>query len=306
MITYTENKKIDRQKWDDCIKRCSNSSIYAYSWYLDVVCEGWSAIILNDYEAVSPIASRSKYNINYIYQPFFSRYFGVFAEYKISQELVSGFMDAIPGKFKFLEFCLNEDNLLDSKLYDLKEKKFQVLDLDRSYNAIQKEFSDNAKRNVKKAIKSGLEIRKGISSEKIVNLFKVTKGDELKVFGRSDYKTLIMLMNKCNELERGHSISVYSRGKLCAAAFFMFSEGRFTFLKSGVTEEGKAHGAMHFLFDYFIKVNSEKNYLLDFGGSSVESVARFYKNFGAKDCVYLQLKKNNLPKFVRWVKSLKS
>ena len=85
----------------------------------------------------------------------------------------------------------------------------------------------------------------------------------------------------------------------------MFNGNRFTFLKSGVTNEGKSKGAMHLLFDYFIRVNAEKKYQLDFGGSSVENVARFYKNFGAKDCVYLQVKQNNLPKIVQWVKSLK-
>ncbi|MCX6294823.1 MAG: hypothetical protein NTX97_01945 [Bacteroidetes bacterium] len=305
MIAYTENININKQKWDDCINRSFNASVFAYSWYLDIVCEGWSALILNDYEAVFPIASRSKYKINYLYQPFFSRYFGVFSGTEISNGLVSDFMDAIPEKFKYIEFCLNENNLFNSKLYEVKEKKFQLLDLCNSYELIQKGFSDNAKRNVKKAIKKGLEIRMDISPEKIVDLFKVTKGDELEVFGASDYKTLILLMNKCNEFKKGYSISVYDGDRLCAAGFFIFSNDRFTFLKSGVTDEGKAHGAMHFLFDHFIRVNSEKKYLLDFGGSTVENVARFYKNFGAKDCVYLQVKRNNLPKFVKWVKSLK-
>jgi len=112
-------------------------------------------------------------------------------------------------------------------------------------------------------------------------------------------------MDMCNDLKKGQSIAIYDGDKLCAAAFFMFSNNRFTFLKSGVTDDGKAKGAMHLLFDYFIKENSGKKYQLDFGGSSVENVARFYKNFGAKDCLYLQVKRNNLPALVKWVKSLK-
>jgi hypothetical protein len=54
------------------------------------------------------------------------------------------------------------------------------------------------------------------------------------------------------------------------------------------------------LFDFFIQKHAGTDSLLDFGGSSVETVARFYKNFGAKDCVYLQLKKNTLPGIVKW------
>ena len=151
-----------------------------------------------------------------------------------------------------------------------------------------------------------MTIRPDIEPEKIVNLFRTTKGDELEVFKIENYKILIKLMHVCLEKKKGQSFGVYDEDKLCAAAFFMFSNNRFVFLKSGITDEGKAKGAMHLLFDYFIRENSNKSYVLDFGGSSVENVARFYKNFGAKDCVYLQLKKNNLPKLVQWVKSLKS
>ncbi|MBL0330398.1 MAG: GNAT family N-acetyltransferase [Bacteroidetes bacterium] len=204
-----------------------------------------------------------------------------------------------------MEFCLQEGQTISSKAFELNEKKYQLLDLNVKHEILFKEYSDNAKRNIKKAIKAGLKIRPDIAPEKIVQLFKTTKGNELEVFSPQDYRTLIQLMDMCNDLKKGQSIAIYDGDKLCAAAFFMFSNNRFTFLKSGVTDDGKAKGAMHLLFDYFIKENSGKKYQLDFGGSSVENVARFYKNFGAKDCVYLQVKRNNLPALVKWVKSLK-
>jgi hypothetical protein len=306
MIKVVEHKNVDKQKWDACIDSSSDACIFVYSWYLDTVCEDWSALILNDYEAVLPIAAKSKYKINYIYQPFFTRYFGVFSKSKISEKLVNEFLLAIPERYKYLEFCLHENNSTDNKEFKQFEKKYQILNLNSAYEVLQKDFSDNSKRNVKKAIKANLTIRPDIEPEKIVNLFRTTKGDELEVFKIENYKILIKLMHVCLEKKKGQSFGVYDGDKLCAAAFFMFSNNRFVFLKSGITDEGKAKGAMHLLFDYFIRENSDRSYVLDFGGSSVENVARFYKNFGAKDCVYLQLKKNNLPKLVQWVKSLKS
>jgi len=305
MIRFTEHKNINKQKWDACISKSSNACVFVYSWYLDVVSDKWDALILNDYEAVFPIVSRSKYKIQYIYQPFFTRYSGVYSKDKITEPLVNEFLSAIPEKYKFMEFCLPENNPTKAKGFETKEKKYQLLSLKEKYEVLQKGYSDNAKRNVKKAINAKLKIRPDIAPEKIVNLFRETKGNELEIFKPEDYKTLIRLMNVCIDSNKGQSIAVYDGTILCAAAFFMFSNNRFVFLKSGVTEEGKAKGAMHLLFNYFIKENSGKRYELDFGGSSVDSVARFYKNFGAKDCVYLQLKKSNLPKIVKWVKSLK-
>ncbi len=305
MIIFVEGKNINKKKWDACISKSVDASVFVYSWYLDVVCENWVALVLNDYEAVFPLAEKSKYKIEYLYQPFFSRYFGVYSQTKITENIVNEFLQAIPEKYKLMEFCLHEQNGLKAKGFEIKEKKYQLLDLKKSYEFLRENYSENARRNIKKAIKAGLIIRPDILPEKVVNLFRETKGNELEVFKAEDYKILIRLMNVCVENNKGQSVAIYDGTELCAAGFFMFSDSRFVFLKSGVTDEGKAKGAMHLLFDYFVRENSGKHYELDFGGSSVDSVARFYKNFGAKDCVYLQVKKNTLPKILNWVKSLK-
>ena len=305
MITFVEHKNINMQKWDACIDNSFNASVFVYSWYLDIVSEDWSALILNDYEAVFPLVSKSKYKISYLYQPFFTRYFGVYSQLKINEKIVNDFINAIPEKFKYIDFCLHESNITRNKELEIKNRKFQSLDLKFPYETIQKRYSENAKRNVKKALKAGLKIERGISPEKIVSLFKTTKGGELEIFNTRDYAVLISLMNYCITNNKGQSFAVYDGDRLCAAAFFMFNNNTFTYLKSGITDEGKAKGAMYYLMDYFIKENSGNNYLLDFGGSSVESVAQFYKKFGAKDCVYLQIKKNKLPRLAKWIKKLK-
>jgi len=306
MIQFLEHKKINTHKWDNCIANSSNPCIFVYSWYLNVVCEDWNALVLNDYEAVFPMVTKSKYKINYLYQPFFTRYFGLYTN-KLSHKLLDDFFEAIPAKYKYMEFCLHESNHLNKTDIETKERKYQVLNLNSSYQIMQKNYSDNAKRSIKKAIKAGYSISQTINPEQIVHLFKSTKGQKLEIFKPNDYKTLLTLMNVCIKQNKASSFAVFdTENKLCAAAFFMKANDRFVFLKSGVTENGKVNGAMHFLFDTFIQHHAETDQFLDFGGSSVETVARFYKNFGAKDCVYLQVRKNNLPTLVKWIRSLKN
>ncbi len=302
MIQFTEYKNIDKKKWDDCINGSPDACIFVYSWYLDAVCDNWSALILNDYEAVFPIASKSKYRIHYLYQPFFTRYFGVFAKTASTDALTADFFNAIPEKYKYIEFCIHEGNKPILKQYSVTERKYQLLDLNFSYEVLSKKYSDNAKRNVKKSGKADFRIEQGIAPEEIVNLFKRTKGEELNTFKAKDFKTLLELMNTLILHKKAETMAIYTTdNQLCAAAFFMKNNNRFVYLKSGVTDFGKNHGAMHLLFDFFIKKYAGTDNILDFGGSSVESVARFYKNFGAKDCVYLQLKKNTLPRVVKWI-----
>ncbi|MGZ5305017.1 MAG: hypothetical protein ACXWDO_12940, partial [Bacteroidia bacterium] len=108
MIKFTEYKNIDKKKWDACINSSPDACIFVYSWYLDAVCETWSALILNDYEAVFPLASKSKYRIHYLYQPFFARYFGVFSKSKTTDKQTVDFFNAIPEKYKYIDFCIQE------------------------------------------------------------------------------------------------------------------------------------------------------------------------------------------------------
>jgi hypothetical protein len=306
MIIFKEQKEIDKRKWDACINASPDTSVFAMSLYLDAVAENWAGLILNDYEAVFPIVSGSKYRIAYIYQPFFTRYFGVFSSKRINPALTKDFFDAIPDKFRYIEFCLHEESAFTPKDYEIKERKYQLLGLSQEYSDLYKNYSENARRNIKKAMKADLTLKEEVSPKEIVDLFKKTKGQELEIFSASDYKKLVQLMNKFVNSGNAESLGIYNReNKLEAAGFFMRSGNRYVFLKSGVTDDGKEQGAMHLLFDSFIKKHSGSGMQLDFGGSSVESVARFYKNFGAKDCVYLQVKKNRLPGLLNWIKSLK-
>jgi hypothetical protein len=305
MMQCIEHTKIDKIKWDRCIRESCNESIFVYSWYLDALGEDWLGYIWNDYEAVFPIAVKHKWKIGYLYQPFFTRYFGVFSAEPPSERLVNEFLSIILSHYKNIEFCLHESNVIGTCVVHKTERPYQYLSISDAYEKIYKGYSENVKRNLKKAIKQDLRAESFISPEEIVALFKKTKGNELELFLPKHYQSLTKLMNVCLANERGHTIGVYKGTELYAAAFFMQSHNRFTYLKSGITNEGKESGAMHFLIDRFIQVHAGKNNILDFGGSSVESVARFYKSFGAEDCVYLQLEKGAFFKLLKWFKSFK-
>lgn len=305
MIRYFNSAEIDKKKWDACIRMSSQPCIFVYSWYLDAVCANWGALILNDYEIVFPFAFNQKWGISYIYQPFFTRYFGFYSSGDYPAEIKKQFLTAIPASFKDVKLCLNSSEQEVPGNFVKEQRPYQALELNSPYAELKKNFSENTKRNIKKAVKAKLEIRYRISPQIVVKLFRETKGDELNTFNEMDYKRLSVLMKNCLDNNCGETIAVYEEENLSAAAFFMYSDERFVFLKSGVSDKGKATGAMHFLVDAFIQKYAGEKKILDFGGSSVESVARFYKSFGALDCVYLQIEKRGIFKLIKWIKSLK-
>ena len=94
----------------------------------------------------------------------------------------------------------------------------------------------------------------------------------------------------------------YEKQQLCAAIFWMSNGARFINLMNFSSDEGHKSGAMHYLTDLFIRSNAGKPMFIDFEGSSIESIARFYQSFGAENLPYYNIKQNRLPWWLKWKK----
>ncbi len=306
MIKYLSNDNIDRRKWDEAIARSFNGIIYAYSWYLDIVSPEWDALVKDDYKSVMPLTWRKKYGINYLFQPFFTQQSGVFSSEKSDAGLVQQFLEAIPKQFKFVEINLNTynfSNLSNLSSFSVKSNLTHELDLIESYESIEKNYSDNLKRNLKKARNNKLQSVLSNQPEPVVKLFRENRGAGISKLKEQDYKVLIQLLYQAIHRGKAQVINVMNeRNELCAGAFFIESNNKAIFLFSGLSEEGKTLGAMPFLIDSFIRQNAEKNVTLDFEGSNDENLARFYKSFGSRECIYPQVKINRLPIPLKWLK----
>jgi hypothetical protein len=90
--------------------------------------------------------------------------------------------------------------------------------------------------------------------------------------------------------------------ELTAGAFFFESNGKAVFHFSASDEEAKESGALPLLIDTFIRENAGRNIVFDFEGSVIPGLARFYRSFGSKECVYLQVRINRLPWYLHWLK----
>jgi hypothetical protein len=60
--------------------------------------------------------------------------------------------------------------------------------------------------------------------------------------------------------------------------------------------------ANHFLFDQLIREFAGQDLILDFEGSDLPGVARFYQKFGPQNQPFSFWKSNRLPAVMRWWK----
>jgi hypothetical protein len=304
MIRFVQHQEIDFKKWDNCIEQSFTGEIFSCSWYLNVCAPGWCALVEDDYVSVFPLAYRSKMGIRYVYQPYFTRHFGVTSLKENNSQLRLEFLKAIPAHFRYLDFCLNRYHTEGLPGMQLSERRFQQLDLGNTYDHIASQYSENMNRTLRKAEKVRYSILPDYNPDFVVEQFRILKRGASLAFDEGDYKVLRELMKAVNKNAVSKCWAAVSKeGEVIAAAFFMQFQNRVVYLKGFSNPEGRNQGAMHFIFDRLIRSFAGTPLYLDFGGSDVEGVARFFKGFGAVDSIYLQLRQNRLPGIIRWLKS---
>lgn len=303
MIKYLLHKNIDKSRWDECVQKSRNGIIYAFSWYLDRVCPGWEALVENDYQKVMPLTAGKKYGIAYLYPPFFTQQLGLFSQELITDEDMNSFLRAIPEKYKFIEINLNSYNSYTGNDFSVKKNINHELDLGRPYEIIFSGYFENTQRNIVKARKNNLSIRKNIPVAEVIGLFRQNKGKEINVLKERHYSVFKKLSEYALASGHAETRGVFSSGMLCAGVVFMKTDSRSVFLFSGSGEEAKKKRAMFFLIDEYIREYAGQNIIFDFEGSNDKNLARFYRGFGSKECVYLQVRKNKLPQPLKWLKN---
>jgi len=292
-ITFLNRDEIDITKWDACIARSVNGMVYGYSWYLDVVCESWSALVDDEYRTIFPLPHKTKYGVDYIYQPFFTQQLGLFSMDVICQDLVNAFLDAIPKSFKFIAINLNTFIKPHYPTGRIKPRVTYHLDLIEPYLTISSRYSTNTKRNISRAVANNISVIKGLTPAQLIELKKQNNSVNLKP---THFNTLKNLISQSIGKGVGELYGAYnSQNELCAGALFIKTNGKVIYLLASSTPEGKKQRAMFRLIDYYINQNSESNLVLDFEGSNIDSVARFYANFGASPCKYNHIEINRLP-----------
>lgn len=302
-IKHLAHTEIDKIAWDKCVNSAYNGNVYASSWYLDIVSPQWSALIMDNYLAVMPLTWKKKFGFNYIFQPFFTQQLGVFSSESLTQDVVNGFILAIPSSFAYSEISMNIDTPFNDLLHFKTKGITTNLKLNKNYTSLKQEYSTNTKRNIKKAQSAGFKVSAIKDFLKIITLFTENKGKELKELKPQHYNTLSKIMESAINNNIGEIIAVFdNNNSICAAGFFIRFKNKVVFLFGASNNIGKENRAMFLLIDNFINSYSEQNLLLDFEGSKIDGVLRFYQGFGSETRYYPQIKINRLPFWARIIK----
>lgn len=288
-IRFVPYRRIDRQAWDDCLATCINPLPYALSWYLDLVtAKRWDALVMGDYEAVMPLPyNRKLLGVKQIYQPLLCQQLGVFARDSFGEDLVQRFIAQIPKRYWRVHFCMNAHGLSQSTF---KRQANFILPLDAPYADLASRYADNHRRNIKKAQKNSLVLSDTVAIPDFLARIQAYHQQKGNAIPQSLYPLAQAIIDKALNEGCGLFHAAYNSDKeLLAAIFYLRYRNRYINLLNVTTDLGREQRAMPFLIDAFIQTHANEATILDFEGSSIPDLARFYAGFGAMDEGYFAL-----------------
>jgi hypothetical protein len=285
------HNEIDKNKWDKCIESSKNGMVYACSWYLDVVCPNWEALVIGDYETVMPLPVRTKFGVKYLIRPYFTQQLGIFSTNYINTHYLNIFYNYVEKNFCYCSFHLNYANRQELNNTSDMGLTF-TLNLNKTYSELNSNYNNNTKRNIKKALKNDIDIFQSLDPEFLFDLYrKHGKYNDGSRF-RNVFKNLIKeLINRRIALISYAKVS----GNIESAVLWVTYKNRVIYLVACNSEIAYQMNLNFLLIDLFVKSNAEKDIIIDFEGSKILGLARFYESFGGKPEYFPYWHFNNMP-----------
>jgi len=293
-IQYVDHHQIDPTKWDSAILRSPQPLVYGLFEYLNAVCESqWDALIYNDYEAVFPLPFKKKFGIKYIVQPVFCQQLGAFGS--TVNVSTHHFLSAIPKRFLRVRLQLNPYFDQTNEVESIQTKPAGIIASSgklttKTNMTIQLsqplDYNKDCKKNLHRLAELPIEYKiNAISIRDAIDTYRKAWGKQNPEIEDEHYQ---LFANACTD-KLSFTVTAHHQkeGDLLGAAIFLITpentKRSLHYVCAGPTEAGKSIGVMHGIIDFILNRYKGENMLFDFEGSSIASVASFYKKFGANE-----------------------
>jgi hypothetical protein len=274
-LTYIKNENIDRRRYEKSLQKSFNANIFAYAWYLDLVCDDWDLLMEGDYETVCPLPLTKTIGITTIKQPRSIPSLGVFSSQHLPSEKVTRVLSAIP--YFNISLVLNPQN----RATNVKRKhnfRVSVVDLIPPYAKISERYSQKAHELLRN--NEGVFVMRTIRTDEYMGLKR--KLHKRHIIHNMQ---LTRIMNYALRYKSAGIYSVYSPHNELIGAIFLIKSNQRVFLIDWIqSEEGEEKHAVFRAINHVIETNSETNLTLEtpLGCSPLKNLISFNYHYCQK------------------------
>jgi len=291
-IDIIPHNKIDIAKWDACVADSPHQNVFMYTWALNSLCDDWSGIVLDDYKAVLPLPWRSKAGIKYVYQvPFLPRLSLMSKEPVANGKAILAFASR-----HFLLINTVIDNIHPADAWISREKTNYYIPLDKGYHEIAASYTPSCKKNIHKAVTRGCTIGDRVDTELVIDLYNAAYGKLQAHHTRQDYQPARQLVTAAlqHNMAQTWNVSDTENNELLYGAITLHEKNRIYYWMGAPTPAGRQNRATYFFIDHLLQTYAGTGMIWDFEGSSIASVADFYRQFGPAEESFFEIRKFSL------------
>lgn len=270
-----------RRQYEQIVASQNRFGFFSQIWVQDALHPNWVYVLNDQHQILLRLPVIRKFGLKAYLQPLFMRELDLLTDLSAAQcNDLTTFLRK--RSFLHLNISMNYNELREGQT-----GKFQQLELAGDIELLRAGYSQNLKRNLKKV--QDLRIEK-VSYSTFQTFFIQQKGEDLGHLNAAAWQRLEKLAAAAEKKEAFYGFGTYSNKELLAVGLFFKWQDQLYFMKGTVNSAGKKAGALLFLMDAVLEKFVKECAVLDFIGSNQESIATFYKKFGAVDHRYLIIK----------------
>jgi hypothetical protein len=307
-------QQIDSQTWDSHIRHSRQCVIYALSWYLDIVCVQWEALVwpsATDFSMVMPLPVRWKFGKRVLCQPLFCQYLGIFSKDNATAAQCGLFLQAVASRFSYISsYAFNPENFsvigVDSlKFFDYQVFQTHWLDLERPYSGLYAGYSADRRVNLKRGSNAAWEVIESADLGPLITLFEKNHAPAIGKIKPEAYPILRKLGERCIQKGDGRLLYACMSSRACAGILLLCYRGRTIYLFNAADNAGRRGNARALMLDAYFRENAATKSVFDFESPPKESIADYYGGFGAVAMPFYGIKRNALPFPFRQIQGLR-
>jgi hypothetical protein len=309
-------REVDATRWDQSVQQSLQQIVYAYTWYLDLVCDNWVAVVwpsAQSYQVILPLPVRRKYGVSVIQQPLFCQYLGFFYGQTVPDALISEFFSVFTRAFPYISTYNFHPQNFTPQLLDCAETHgltintlyTHQLSLTQPYESIAESYKKDRKTNLRRSRRYGWRVKASEDIIPLIDLFKQNHAQQ--VSGGVDpkaYELLSAVFDKCR-IHAQADLWYAGLDNLHAGILIVRTGAFAVYLFNAADAVGRKGEARSLMLDRFFAENSGGQITFDFESPAEPNIVSFYKSFNATDVPFLAISRNALPFPFRQIQNFK-
>ena len=269
-LIWCERDQLDLTAYKSCILRSTRPEIYAMPEYLNGLAEHWGVLVKGAYEAVMPIPFKVKFGFKRVYQPIMIQRLGVFASVSTDE---TPFYRKLRQLSPFIDYTATHV----PNRYHSDPKDNYYISLEDIRGHLTKHWNSNRLRDLKKSKKYSITTNIQHLHEVEVSAYQHLSGtyaDFSKLWPRFQKELSYSdLVKRLTLIIEGVTHASLLYGVLDKRLYYLLPEL--------LTTEARKIGLGTRMIYELIQAHISTVKVLDFEGSNVPGVSRFYQSFGS-------------------------